>query len=89
MVDPLAAHMDPHRMLAWEWPLRIMGWGTIAFELSVPLIWTRWAPYWALIGVTMHLGIFYTMDLGMFSWGMLSLYPLVFARWMTETPQKR
>ena len=83
MTDPLAAHMDPVAMQGWFWPLRLMGWGTIALELSSPLIWTRWARYWAIPGIFMHLGIFYTMDLGMFSWGMLSLYPLLLLR--TET----
>lgn len=87
MCDPLAAHMDPLAMQSWSWPLRIMGWGTIALELSVPLIFTRFAPWWALVGVGMHLGIFYTMDLGMFSWGMLALYPLLFARWIVGTPK--
>jgi hypothetical protein len=28
----------------------------------------------------MHLGIALTMDLGMFSWGMLALYPILLAR---------
>ena len=83
MTDPLAAHMDPITMQSWTWPLRIMGWGTILLELSVPLVFTRFAPYWAIFGVGMHLGIFYTMDLGMFSWGMLDLYPLFFERWIT------
>lgn len=82
MTDPLAAHMDPIALQNWFWPLRIAGWGTIVLELSSPLILTRWAPYWGLPAVLMHLGIFYTMDLGMFSWGMLALYPLIFARWI-------
>ncbi len=88
MTDPLAAHMDPVAMQAWFWPLRIMGWGTLALELSSPLILTRYARYWAIPGIFMHLGIFYTMDLGMFSWGMLSLYPL-FLRGLPPAPGRR
>ena len=77
MVDPMAAHMDPVGMQSFLLPLYGMGWGTIAFELSAILILTRWRQYWAFIGIFMHLGIFLTMDLGMFSWGMLALYPLL------------
>lgn len=82
--DPMAAHMDPYTWLNYQWLLRIAGWGTVIFESAGFLILTRFAPYWALIGVTMHLGIFYTMDLGMFSWGILSLYPLLFAPWIEK-----
>ena len=34
---------------------------------------------WAPLGVFMHLGIASTMELGMFSFGMLALYPVFFA----------
>lgn len=81
MTDPLAAHVDPALAVEW-WPLlRLLGWGTIALELSAPLVYTRFAPLWAMGGVGMHLGIALTMDLGMFSWGMLALYPILLARW--------
>ncbi|MDP2310340.1 MAG: HTTM domain-containing protein [Pseudomonadota bacterium] len=80
MGDPLAAHVDPEAALPF-WPvLRFLGWGTIALEVSAPLVFTRFAPYWAIAGAAMHLGIALTMDLGMFSWGMLALYPILFAR---------
>lgn len=80
MADPLTARVDPVAAVAF-WPLlRFLGWGTIALELSAPLVLTRWAPYWAIAGAAMHLGIALTMDLGMFSWGMLALYPVLFAR---------
>jgi hypothetical protein len=80
MTDPLAAHLDPVAMQAWFVPLRVMGWATIALELSAPLILTRWVRWWAIPGAIMHLGIHAAMDLGMFSWGMLSLYPLLWTR---------
>ncbi|MDP2314581.1 MAG: HTTM domain-containing protein [Pseudomonadota bacterium] len=80
MGDPLAAHVDPEAAVPF-WPvLRVLGWGTIALECSAPLVFTRFAPYWALGGAAMHLGIALTMDLGMFSWGMLGLYPILLAR---------
>jgi len=79
MTDPLAAHVDPVSATSWFPLLRLLGWGTIALELSAPLLFTRFAPLWAIAGVSMHLGIALTMDLGMFSWGMLALYPILFA----------
>lgn len=81
MADPLAAHLDPLALRAWFWPLRVLGWGTIAMECSAFLLYTRWAPVWAVFGLGMHLGIAFTMELGMFSWGMMALYPLLFAPW--------
>jgi hypothetical protein len=80
MGDPMGAHVDPVAALPF-WPLlRFLGWGTIALEVSAPLVFTRFAPYWAVAGASMHLGIALTMDLGMFSWGMLALYPILVAR---------
>jgi hypothetical protein len=80
MTDPLAAHVDPVVAAGWFPVLRVLGWGTIALELSAPLVFTRFAPLWAIAGASMHLGIALTMDLGMFSWGMLALYPILLAR---------
>lgn len=81
MVDPMAAKLDP---VFWEsyWPLfRVGGWVTIAFELTPFLIFTRFCPYWAIPAALMHIGIASTMYLGMFSYAMLSMYPLLFAVW--------
>lgn len=80
MTDPLAGHLDPVGAMAWWGPLRVLGWLTIVLELSAPLVLTRWARWWAIGGIMMHLGIAFTMDLGMFSWGMLALYPVVLAK---------
>lgn len=84
MTDPMAAHMDAVWMQNFYLPLHLMGIATIVLELSSPLILTRFAPYWAIVGAGMHIGIFFTMDLGMFSWGMLAIYPLLFAPWINR-----
>jgi hypothetical protein len=84
VTDPLAGRLDPE---AWESMSALFfvgGWGTIALELSALLLFTRVAPYWALVGATMHVGIAFTMELGMFSWGMLSLYPVLLAPLVTR-----
>ena len=79
MTDPLAAHVDPVAAQGWYWPLRVLGWGTILMECTGFLLYTRLAPYWAIPGLLMHRGIAFTMELGMFSWGMMAFYPLLFA----------
>ena len=80
MTDPLAAHMDPAGAV-WVMPLFHLGsWATVLLECSSPLLLTRWRRHWAIFGVTMHLGIAMTMELGMFSWGMLALYPVLLCR---------
>ncbi len=61
-----------------------MSWATVALELSSLLLLTRWAPWWGIVGALMHVGIFSMMELGMFSWGMLALYPIVFAPWLVR-----
>ncbi|MEQ1503323.1 MAG: HTTM domain-containing protein [Myxococcota bacterium] len=82
LCDPLAGRLDP----AFWWPVRsafvIGGAGTLVFELGAPVLLTRWGPWWALFGAAMHLGIALSMDLGMFSWGMLATYPVLMARWI-------
>ncbi len=82
MTDPMAAHMDPVAMQSFYLPLRVMGWITIALECSGFLILTRFAPYWAVLGLGMHIGIAATMELGMFSYAMMSLYVLLLAPWL-------
>ncbi|MEC7242338.1 MAG: HTTM domain-containing protein [Myxococcota bacterium] len=84
MTDPLASNLDPE---AWTWafPLfRIGGWATIFLEVGAFLILTRWCRWWAVGGALMHLGIAATMTLGMFSWGMLALYPLLLSPFFFE-----
>jgi hypothetical protein len=77
MTDPLASNLDPADW-TWAYPLfRFGGWSTIVLEVGAFLILTRWCHWWAIGGALMHLGIAATMTLGMFSWGMLALYPLL------------
>ncbi|MEL6349766.1 MAG: HTTM domain-containing protein [Myxococcota bacterium] len=84
VTDPMVGYLQPDRW-AWAMPLfRLGGMFTILIECSAFLLWTRWKPYWALGGAALHLGIAMTMVLGMFSWGMLALYPLLFAPWIVD-----
>jgi len=79
--DPLASNLDAARLAPAMPLLRVGGWGTVALELSSPLILTPLCRYWAIAGALMHLGIATMMILGMFSWGMLAMYPVLFAPW--------
>ena len=79
LADPLSAHLAPVFWHDWTWLFRLGSWGTIALELSAILLLTRWCRHWAIFGALMHVGIFVTMGLGMFSLGMLSFYPVLFA----------
>jgi hypothetical protein len=80
--DPMAASLDPLAAAPWWWLLRAMGWGTIAMELSSFLLLTRWSRFWIPPVLVMHLGIAWSMNLGMFSAGMMAFYlPLTVAWW--------
>lgn len=54
----------------------LMTFGTLAIEFSVPiLIWNRrLRPYVMLAGISLHLGIEYSIRVGFFSLGMLTMY---------------
>ena len=84
MTDPMAARLDANNpMLRTLWPLfRVGSMGTVVWEVASPLLLTRWAHFYGIIGVAMHVGIAVGMKLGMFSYGMLSLYPVVMAPWL-------
>lgn len=84
MADPTAGHLDPDSPVGRAlWPVfRLAGAIAVVNELVAPLLLTRWAPYWAVFGALMHLGIAFGMKLGAFSWGMLALYPVLFAPWL-------
>ena len=84
LTDPLAGRLDPVTFEGWWGMAYALSVGTILLELTSILLLTRFAPYWAVCGVMMHLGIAATMHLGMFSWGMLSLYPLLLAPWIVR-----
>jgi hypothetical protein len=82
VTDPLAAHLDPVAWADTRWPFYLGGIGTIVMEVGGFMVLTRWRPWFGVFGAAMHVGIFGSMELGMFSLGMLSLYPLLFDRWM-------
>ncbi len=84
LADPLAGRLDH---LFWQdYPtiFWVFGAAAVALELAAPLILTRWAPYWALGAIWIHIGIICTMHLGMFSFGMLAFYPLLFTPWTIQ-----
>jgi len=78
MCDPLSGLVDPE--LAWGvLPLfRAMDWGTMVFELGAVVLLTRYARWWALMGVVMHVGLAATMKLGQFPYVVLAMYVVWF-----------
>lgn len=77
LADPLAGSLDPVWWADYPLLFRLGGWATLLVEMSAPLLLTRWAPIWAICAAPIHLGIAMSMDLGMFSWGMLAMYPVL------------
>lgn len=89
LADPLAGRLDPE-VWASARPLFLAGgWVTFLLEFTAPLLLTRWAPVWACGGALLHLGIAWAMDLGMFSFGMLALYPVLFADLLPSVTARR
>ena len=85
LTDPMAARLDP-TSTTWRalWPLfRVAGAVTVVWEVLSPMFLTRYARWWGIVGVLMHVGIALTMKLGMFSYGMLSLYFVVMAPFLS------
>ena len=79
LTDPMSGQLDPMIWTAHSAWFRWGGFFTIAIELSSPLLLTRYAHFWAIGGLCMHIGITLTMSLGMFGWGMLAFYPWLLA----------
>jgi hypothetical protein len=89
MTDPLASNHAPES-LVWAYPLFIFGgWMTIFLECSAFLLLTRWCHWWAIVGALMHVGIGVFMTLGMFSWGMLSIYPILLAPFLLRALDRK
>ena len=82
LADPMAGRLDPVVWADWTMLFYLGGVVTILLEISAPLLLIRLAPAWAVAGLFMHLGIAAGMHLGMFSWGILSLYPLFFGPYL-------
>ncbi len=61
------------------WLVAPMGWATIVFECTFPLlVWFRRVNPWLLaLGASFHLGIAALMNVGPFSWIALSAYPVL------------
>jgi hypothetical protein len=75
-----------HGALLW-FPLAVATAVTLAFELGfwTALVWPRLRAGFALLGLGLHVGIALALEVGVFSWLSLALYPLLFpellARW--------
>ncbi len=82
MADPQSTWLPPELVARGHLLVRLGGLLTIVLELGAPLILTRFGPWWGLLGIALHLGIAAVMELGMFAWGMMSLYPLIFTPWI-------
>ena len=88
LTNPRSATLDPVFWVDHPWIFRFLGIGTVLIEVLAVLILTRWRAVWAIPGAAMHLGIAVTMRLGIFSWGMLSLYPLLWGDWIVRRLQR-
>lgn len=83
LTDPTAGRLDHVAWAGVHLPFEVGALFTLLLELSAPLLlFPRLAPWWGLGGVMMHLGIAATMGLGIFPWGMLAAYPVLFTRWL-------
>ena len=83
MADPLAGHIDAVFWADYFLLFHVAEAIAVVTELAAfVLLWPRARPYWASIGIFVHIGIALTMKLGMFSFGMMSLYPVLFAPWL-------
>lgn len=76
--DPISGRLDGETALAFAVPLFLLGVGSVLLELSAFLLLTRWRAAWASFGLLLHVGIALTMNIGIFSYAMLALYPLIF-----------
>ena len=88
-VDPMASYLDAVAIMPAMPLWNFLSWMTILVEGTAFLAFTRFKPWWALCCAPIHIGIAMTMKLGMFSFGMLSLYPVLFAPWISAWLQRR
>lgn len=78
LTQPMTASLSAPDSL-WAMPaFWALSWGTIAMELSSPLLlFRRTRALWAPFGMALHLGLWATVSLGIFCPLMLSLYLVV------------
>lgn len=77
-----ALNLNTFHRFPWTLPVAaeplvtLLGWSTLLFELSFPvLVWFRRTRVPTLIlGVALHLGLWLTLELGPFSWVMVASY---------------
>lgn len=82
MASPVNGRLNPAFWFDHQAPFVAMGWATLVGEFLVLAVFVpRLRPYWAVYGALLHLGIAATIDLGIFSFGMLALYPVLFSPW--------
>jgi hypothetical protein len=81
VTDPMAGRLDSATAVDWLWFWRVLGWFTIIFEVGALLLLTRIGRFWAIMGLSMHLGLALTMHLGMFSYAMMAFYPVILGPW--------
>ncbi len=83
VASPQVGRVDPDVFAPFQLLFAVGGAATLLLELSAPiLLWRRAAPWWGLFGAFLHLGLAVTMNLGIFPYAMLALYPVVFEPWL-------
>jgi hypothetical protein len=78
--DPAVARFDDGWLRAGGWPVAsVLTVATVGFQLAYPLVLVLWRTrlhtLFLVVGVGFHLGLAATMELGLFPWAMLALYP--------------
>lgn len=84
VATPMVGRLDAATWYGHPWPFVIGGVFTLVLEYLSFLLLTRWGRYWALGGAAMHIALIGTMELGMFPFGMLALYPVLLSPWTEQ-----
>jgi hypothetical protein len=81
VAQPMVGRLDPMTWYGHPTPFLLGGVFTLVLELSSVLLITRWGRHWALLGAALHVGLVFTMELGMFPFAMLAFYPVLLSPW--------
>jgi len=84
LAAPMVGRLDAASWYGHPLPFVVGGVFTLVLEYTSFLLLTRWARYWAVLGAALHVGLVLTMELGMFPFGMLALYPVLLAPWTEQ-----